>query len=440
MKLEDLSSIKANPEPTSSTGRPRRPTFSRAAFSQLSFLDKRRPLDRYDPRAIEWRQVFRSWFLGTRWEDLKRENVLEWLAWSFYGMKLEDIVAEWEQEGRPGLPEEAPDADAILAADENPEETGGKLPFLYQGLFMLEARAGMPLPDGRAPGKSIRLHLDPVQSSSRPLAKYLVTGLFNVLLVKRTKSAGFQKVVDGGLEYLIRLPAGWKPSGDDNNPVMFIHGLGMGLAQYASLVSYFEKHPGLQHRPLILLLQPHISMNLFHPEHLKPPSKTSTTRGLRALVAKWGFEDGMTVVSHSNGTIVHGWLLKECPELIKRSCFVDPVTFCAFSVLDIVLHWLTDDVCRPVAAGYRLQLPVQAATDWHRGPHEVLCWFRTGHRTHAPAVFRLVGQHPLGRRDSRNRRLAQNRLLPFGEGRYSQCAPDRKVLEGSRRADRRDRR
>ena len=152
--------------------------------------------------------------------------------------------------------------------------------------------------------------------------------MFNILLVRRTKRAGFQKVVDGGLEYLIRIPQDWKAGSEDNNPVLFIHGLGMGLAQYASLVSYFEKHPRLQDRPLILLLQPHISMSLFHSQHLRPPNKLSTTQGLRALVAKWGFEDGITVVSHSNGTIVHGWLLKECPDLTKRSCFVDPVTFC----------------------------------------------------------------------------------------------------------------
>lgn len=69
-------------------------------------------------------------------------------------------------------------------------------------------------------------------------------------------------------------------------------------------------------------------MSFFHPEHRRPPSKIGTTKALAALVQKWGFEDGLTVVSHSNGTIVHGWLLKVVPELVKRSCFIDPVTFC----------------------------------------------------------------------------------------------------------------
>lgn len=39
------------------------------------------------------------------------------------------------------------------------------------------------------------------------------------------------------------------------------------------------------------------------------------------------FEAGVTVLSHSNGTIVHGWLLKAIPKLVRRSCLVDPVCF-----------------------------------------------------------------------------------------------------------------
>ena len=68
---------------------------------------------------------------------------------------------------------------------------------------------------------------------------------------------------------------------------------------------------------------------------------------LMRFLQKWSFDkSGMTVLSHSNGTVrhyyafclvavlisssqmVHGWLLKAHPELFTRSCFVDPVCFC----------------------------------------------------------------------------------------------------------------
>jgi len=36
----------------------------------------------------------------------------------------------------------------------------------------------------------------------------------------------------------------------------------------------------------------------------------------------------VVVVSHSNGTVLHAWLLKAHPGLVTASCFVDPFTFC----------------------------------------------------------------------------------------------------------------
>lgn len=37
---------------------------------------------------------------------------------------------------------------------------------------------------------------------------------------------------------------------------------------------------------------------------------------------------GIAVLSHSNGSIAHGWLIKDCPEMILRNVLVDPVVFC----------------------------------------------------------------------------------------------------------------
>lgn len=240
------------------------------------------------------------------------------------------VMQEWEQEGRPKLPDCMYEVGDIFNETPQDDQPQGKAAFLYHALYMLEARAGMPFPEGRSTAsKSIRLHLDPVRATSRPLIKYLVIGGLNALIRRRTARYGYKYVEDGGLEYLIRMPPDWTPDGTEaTRPLIFVHGLGMGIAQYASCISYFEQHPALHARPLILLLQPHLSMALFHPRHLKPPNKAQTTAGLRALVAKWHFESGVTILSHSNGTIVHAWLLKDCPDLVKRSCFVDPVTFC----------------------------------------------------------------------------------------------------------------
>jgi hypothetical protein len=60
----------------------------------------------------------------------------------------------------------------------------------------------------------------------------------------------------------------------------------------------------LHDRPIIVLIQPNISMNLFHPDHLRPPTKDFVTRGLISMLRRHGFEEsGLTVLSHSNGTV-----------------------------------------------------------------------------------------------------------------------------------------
>jgi len=38
-------------------------------------------------------------------------------------------------------------------------------------------------------------------------------------------------------------------------------------------------------------------------------------------------EGGVVFISHSNGSLTHAWMMKEHPNLLRRSCFVDPVTF-----------------------------------------------------------------------------------------------------------------
>ena len=56
-------------------------------------------------------------------------------------------------------------------------------------------------------------------------------------------------------------------------PLLFIHGLGMGVAQYVHLVSYLGTAKNLQERPVVILIQPHISMSFFSSDYLNPPDQ-----------------------------------------------------------------------------------------------------------------------------------------------------------------------
>jgi len=128
------------------------------------------------------------------------------------------------------------------------------------------------------------------------------------------------------MEYIIRIPTGWSPS-SDAAPILFLHGLGVGLLQYKLLLA--DLMHKLPEHPILVPVQPSISQNIFHPQHLTPMSPDAMVEHLSGLLDQLGWSArGVTALSHSNGTIPHAWLLKAKPRLVKRSCFVDPVVFC----------------------------------------------------------------------------------------------------------------
>lgn len=154
--------------------------------------------------------------------------------------------------------------------------------------------------------------------------------------------------------YILRVPQNWSPN-DGLRPVVFMHGLGLGLFQYAHfLETIFKSEP---ERPFLVPLWPHVSQEIFHPRFLRPISRQESAKYISELLKDLGWvekddEDeeevneilkggptgrtngaakrptGVTMLSHSNGTFSHCWILKAHPRMITRSCFVDPVVFC----------------------------------------------------------------------------------------------------------------
>ncbi|KAI5478522.1 ATP-dependent DNA helicase [Pseudohyphozyma bogoriensis] len=261
-----------------------------------------------DPRAVDFREFIVLWFHGARYEDLRREDLREWLAWVFYHQPLEELLSEHPLTRYPD----------------------DKLSLIDEAIQVVEARAGRTIRPGRNNAiSSIRLNLDPIKVYSRPLWIYLLIAVLQRLSVWGLEGEGFKKCSLGTTQYLIRMPTYWKPSRNSperTRPLIFLHGLGTGMASYSNLMHHLAAY---RDRPILVPLQPHISMSFFHPSYLKAKDEKEYVEDLRKIVELWGFEEsGVTVLSHSKGTIVHSWLLKAMPESIKRSCFIDPVVFC----------------------------------------------------------------------------------------------------------------
>jgi hypothetical protein len=308
-------------------------------------------LEHDDPLAIEFRNVTRNWFGRAPWSSIRLQEVNSWLYWSIFNAALPPL--------------ESLSSTHRAALD--------------HALNLLQKRTGSIIPKGSAPSiKPMRPTVDETTIICRPLSWYaIITGL-NWGIKKWLQYAWDTHYGShNGLEYLIRIPVSWNPI-TGPRPIVFVHGLGLGLLQY-QIILYNLLHT-FPSRPLLVYLQPHISQNIFHPRYLAPMTRHEAAGNLAGLMVKLGWVDdplkrnedkepappismpkhqkGVTMLSHSNGSYTHAWMLKGYSQMITRSAFIDPVTFCSWE----------GDVChnflyRPCTTGLDLLMKYYVATE-----------------------------------------------------------------------------
>ncbi|THV08470.1 hypothetical protein K435DRAFT_847328 [Dendrothele bispora CBS 962.96] len=282
-------------------------------------------LEADDHRAIEFRNTLRTWFGKVQWSVVRKHEVRQWLYWSIFNTDL------------PPLSELSESHRTVL------DDT----------MQLLEKRLGQEIPEGSCPdARPMRLSVDPVHILWRPFVLYASVAVANFYLKNwHWKKRGFQSGSYENLEYIIRIPHGWD-STHGSRPLVILHGLGLGLLQYHTF--FRQVHKEFKDRPILIVLQPHISQDIFHPRFLQPMSRRETSKRLAHLIHALGWSryleqdgseseeekrdsetdrlsgNGVTLLSHSNGSYAHAWMLKDFPHLVTRSCFVDPVTFCSW--------------------------------------------------------------------------------------------------------------
>lgn len=210
---------------------------------------------------------------------------------------------------------------------------------------LIEKRTGTTIPEGSNPNAQPRLlTLDPVSIWWRPLIYYLLVAFSDFTMKQLLIHIGGMTLgTRHGIDYLVRVPPTWDAC-KDPTPIVFAYGLGLGLPQYSTIIYGFLTR--VPDRPLFVLLQPHISQQIFHPRFLAPKNRKETMVIMRRLLTDFGWVSnpsdsrtgvsngrnprGITLASHSNGSYVHAWFLKDASDLVARSLFIDPVTFCGW--------------------------------------------------------------------------------------------------------------
>ncbi|PCH41076.1 hypothetical protein WOLCODRAFT_137175 [Wolfiporia cocos MD-104 SS10] len=293
-----------------------------------------------DPRAVDFRNNLRTWFGKVPWSQIHKEDMYTWLYWAIFNAPYAPF-------------------------DSLPKSHQTTLKEVCQ---LIEARSGSTFPEGSNPSvRALRLTLDPVSVVWRPLVWYLGVALSNYLL--RRKMVRKWNVEFGtyhGLDYLIRIPPGWNAH-TGRRPIVFMHGLGLGLTQYNRFITHLLRNA--PEHPLLVPLHPHVSQEIFHPRFLRPMGRRDMARTLAGLLDKLGWAKwqekaeseaeaeadparvpmGVTMISHSNGSFAHAWMLKHYPAMVTRSCFIDPVTFCSWEG-DLCYNF----VYRPASTGMEL--------------------------------------------------------------------------------------
>ncbi|KAI9343589.1 hypothetical protein BDR26DRAFT_240972 [Obelidium mucronatum] len=165
------------------------------------------------------------------------------------------------------------------------------------------------------------LNHNPVKAYPKPFLFYVVMKAFECVEFWALTCFGFDKLAIGEITYWVRNSPN-KTSVLKNThhvPIVFIHGLGVGLLQYIHFVYCLKSSQSS--RTIFLVELPYVSMRFV--EHV--PSVEETVAGIEGLLEFHGFQKAH-IVGHSWGTAVVSWMIKYSKYTVS-SVLLDPIVF-----------------------------------------------------------------------------------------------------------------
>ncbi|KUJ18743.1 uncharacterized protein LY89DRAFT_503672 [Mollisia scopiformis] len=279
--------------------------------------ERRELFRRCDENIPDPELYLQKWFLGCDSREIKRENFKEFLLWAFFN-----------RGGPPG--------------DDDEE--------LEEYVVATEKLLGRPIEAGRGKAVCLRLTLDRVEMLHRSLTWYWCVGfvdfltymrlLFHGFHFHRTKLSRFFYLFPFRFQSLFttyRSPAKhttyWhRPHTSKTKlPVVFIHGIGIGLYPYTKFLNELNSTAGIESSDpndqvgiIAIEIMP-VSFRICH----HALSRTEMCSEIDEILLKhFDPEQKFVLVSHSYGTVITTHLLKT-PSIAKRIgpiVLIDPVS------------------------------------------------------------------------------------------------------------------
>lgn len=254
-------------------------------------------------RDYSCQDLVSMWFDGPEESEVKRGNVRDLLAYGF-GYRS---AREYEAAGHPHVPD--------IIVDQ------------------VEAAWDTQYEEGHNPRLNYMAHLrEPIRALPKPLAWYLLAEGLGGVKHAVLRAAGFRCARHAGfLYYTYGLPpasaaaAARRGEGTavfDEPPIVFCHGVGLGLLPYLHFVL---KLAGLG-RPVVAVEWPHLCMRWT--SHI--PTVDEGTSALLGIMDTYGI-DRAAFAGHSFGTFFLSRLNRLAPHRVAAMALVDPVCMCMWS-------------------------------------------------------------------------------------------------------------
>eukprot|EP00656_Telonema_subtile_P033785 TRINITY_DN3769_c0_g1_i3.p1 TRINITY_DN3769_c0_g1~~TRINITY_DN3769_c0_g1_i3.p1 ORF type:complete len:417 (-),score=72.93 TRINITY_DN3769_c0_g1_i3:26-1276(-) len=258
----------------------------------------------YNRRREYWGRIIRDelipgrrawlcdWLFQADYNEIGVENVREWLAWVWFNSKSYEVLGERER----------------LEVDTD--------------LGTIQEHLGGLQPGYNHKVESMRLNIDdPCKLSNgnaQPLALYGVLGGLGALSSSLMMwTLGFTRSTQRRVTYWVHRPAEGAPS-EGEPPVMFIHGIGIGLLPYRPWLV----HLCGQGRTVLVLEVGTVNYSLQDP---RSPACQEWVSTLAEVLLALG-EVKMDLMAHSYGSVLATWLINSRPEVIRHTLLVDPIT------------------------------------------------------------------------------------------------------------------
>lgn len=100
--------------------------------------------------------------------------------------------------------------------------------------------------------------------------------------------------------YILRVPPSWTAE-KGRRPIVFLHGLGLGLTQYKMFLTHLMR--AVPDRPILVPLQPHVSQEIFHPAFLRPMGRHEYAATLATLLEELGWARRRDTEGEGDGPI-----------------------------------------------------------------------------------------------------------------------------------------